>query len=405
MTFEEAKAKLVKYGQEQLLKYYDQLNEEQKADLIAQIEQTDFSVLTAKTFENEDNKITPIKALTVDEIAKEAEEDKKVGLEYIRQGKVAILLLAGGMGTRLGSDNPKGMYNIGVTKELSIFECQFQNIMKVVEEAGAYPYFFIMTSPKNDAKTRAYLKEKNYFGYDPEKIKFFIQSMAPIVDMNGKVLLEDKAQIALSPNGNGGWFSSLANAGLLPIVQDNGIEYFNIYAVDNVLQSIADPVFVGATVRRGYPCGAKVIKKAYPEEGLGVMCYLNNQPAVVEYYELSDELRYAKGEDGEYLYYYGVILNYLFGVKELMTILDADFPMHKAFKKCAYINDNNEIVKPTEPNAYKFETLATDMVKLMNNCLPFEVVREKEFAPVKNLTGKDSVDSARELLKLNNREI
>lgn len=405
MTFENAKEKLEKYGQAHLLKYYDELSEEDKKDLLEQIEVTDFSVLTAKAFENEDNKITPIKALTVAEIEKEKEEDKKIGLEYIRAGKVGLLLLAGGMGTRLGSDNPKGMYNIGITKELCIFECQMNNIMDVVKEAGAYPYLFIMTSPKNDAKTRAFFKEKNYFGYEADKVKFFVQSMAPIVDMNNNVLLENKHQIALSPNGNGGWFSSLVNAGLLPLVEETGIEIFNIYAVDNVLQRIGDPVFIGATVRRNMLCGAKVIKKAYPEEGLGVMCYLNDQPSVVEYYELSDELRYAKGEDGEYLYYFGVILNYLFNVKKLKEILDAEFPMHKAFKKVAYLNENGETVTPTEPNAYKFETLATDMVKLMETCLPFECVREKEFAPVKNLTGKDSVDSARELLKLNGVEL
>lgn len=405
MNLLQAQEKLKKYHQEHLLKYFDELSEEGKQDLLDQIESVDFSVIDMKTFETGDAKISPIKVLTRDDILKEEVEDKELGLKYLRENKVALLLLAGGMGTRLGSSNPKGMYNVGLTKELYIFECQINNILDVVKEAGVYPYLFIMTSPKNDLATRNFFKEKNYFGYEKEKIHFFIQNMAPIVDLNGKVLLEDKGQIALSPNGNGGWFTSFVNAGLMSIVNETGIEYFNIYAVDNVLQRIGDPTFIGATLKRNIACGSKVIKKAFPEEGLGVMCLANDKPAIVEYYELSDEMRYAKGEDGEYLYYYGVILNYLFSVKNLLEIMNTSLPLHKAFKKCAYLSDNGEIIKPCEPNAYKFETLAVDIVKLMDSCLPYEVIREKEFAPIKNLTGVDSVESARELLKLNGIEL
>ncbi len=401
MNLEQAKAKLAKYNQEHLLKYYDELNAEQKQDLLDQVESTDFSVIGQKTFEAKVTEITPIKVLTLNEIAKEEKEDKEYGLECLRTNKVALLLVAGGMGTRLGSSNPKGMYNVGLTRELYIFECQINNILDVVKEAGVYPYLFIMTSPKNDVATRNFFMEKNYFGYDASKVHFFIQNMAPIVDMNGKVLLEEKGQIALSPNGNGGWFTSFVNSGLMEIVKKEGIEYFNLYAVDNVLQRIADPVFIGATLKGKYSCGAKVIKKANPYEGLGVMCLANNRPAIVEYYELTDDMRFAKDEQGEYIYYYGVIMNYLFSVNNLLRIMNESLPLHKAFKKCAYIDEEGNKVTPTEPNAYKYEALAVDLVKLMDSCLPYEVVRNKEFAPIKNLTGVDSVESARELLKEN----
>ncbi len=406
MNYNEAKAKLEKYGQTQLLRFYDELSKEDKKDLIAQVESTDFSVLEkAASEEYNEPDVSPMKTLTLGEIAKEEEEDRKVGLKALKDGKVAMLLLAGGMGTRLGSENPKGMYNVGLTHELYIFECQMKTLLKRVNECGNYIHLFIMTSPKNDAKTRAFFKEKNFFGYKGEYVHFFIQDMAPIVGNDGKVLLEGKHTIACSPNGNGGWFTSLCNAGLYDIIEKEHIEYINVYAVDNVLQQIADPVFVGATMRRGCDCGAKVIRKANPDEKVGVICYDHGHPSITEYYELTDELRNAKDANGEYLYNFGVILNYLFKVTELVKIVGASFPLHKAFKKAAYVDEKGELVNPTEPNAYKYEMLVLDMIKLLNTCLSFEVDRQKEFAPIKNLHGVDSVDSARELLKLNGVEL
>ena len=403
--FECMKAKLEKYGQQHLLRYYDELTEDQKAALLAQIDDTDFSVVRVGKSDEVRGVITPIPCTELDEINARRDEYEAAGLEEIRAGKVGAVLLAGGMGTRLGSDGPKGVYNIGVTRDLYIFECLFRNLMDVTDKAGNPIHLFVMTSDKNHDATVSFLNEKNYFGYDPSMIWFFKQEMAPAADYNGKVYLEDKFRLSTSPNGNGGWYSSMAKGGMLDIVRENGIEWLNVFAVDNVLQRIADPVFIGATKLANCVVGAKVIKKAAPDERVGVICLEDGHPSVVEYYELTDEMMNAKTEDGKPAYNFGVILNYLFHVPELSAIVDAKMPLHVVEKKIPCLDADGNLFKPEKPNGYKYETLILDMIHLLDSCLVFEVERKREFAPIKNPTGIDSVESARELLRLNGVEL
>ena len=179
----------------------------------------------------------------------------------------------------------------------------------------------------------------------------------------------------------------------------------NVFAVDNVLKIMVDPCFIGAIIESGRQCGAKVVSKAAPEERVGVMCLEDGKPSIVEYYEMTDEMRTRREEDGTLSYNWGVILNYVFRTDKLNDILGMHLPLHRAFKKIKYLDENGNIVIPEEPNAYKFETLVLDMVKLQDSCLAYEVEREKEFAPVKNKEGVDSVDTARDLLKLNGVEL
>lgn len=403
--FECMKAKLEKYGQQHLLRYYDELTEDQKAALLAQIDDTDFSVVRVGKSDEVRGVITPIPCTELDEINARRDEYEAAGLEEIRAGKVGAVLLAGGMGTRLGSDGPKGVYNIGVTRDLYIFECLFRNLMDVTDKAGNPIHLFIMTSDKNHDATVSFLNEKNYFGYDGSFVHFFRQEMAPAADYNGKVYLEDKFRLSTSPNGNGGWYSSMAKGGMLDIVRKSGIEWLNVFAVDNVLQRIADPVFIGATKLANCVVGAKVIKKAAPDERVGVICLEDGHPSVVEYYELTDEMMNAKTEDGKPAYNFGVILNYLFRVPELSAIVDAKMPLHVVEKKIPCLDADGNLFKPEKPNGYKYETLILDMIHLLDSCLVFEVERKREFAPIKNPTGIDSVESARELLRLNGVEL
>ena len=193
----------------------------------------------------------------------------------------------------------------------------------------------------------------------------------------------------------------MKNAGLLDFVEKQGIEWMNVFAVDNVLQRIADPCFVGATIEKNCTVGAKVVRKNAPDEKVGVMCLEDGRPSIVEYYELTEDLMNARDENGDPAYNFGVILNYLFYVPELIRISDRQLPLHIVEKKIPYLNEAGELVKPEAPNGYKFENLVLDMIHQMSSCLPFEVVREKEFAPIKNKTGVDSVESARALLKKN----
>ena len=317
MNLEEAKLKLSKYGQEQILRYYDELSDDEKAALLKQIDKTDMEVLSAIEHKSElvkKGEITPLGAMELDEIEADYDTFKNTGVEAIKAGKVGAILLAGGMGTRLGSDNPKGMYNVGVNKELYIFECLINNLMDVVKETGTYIHLFVMTSEKNNDATVSFFEEKDFFGYKSEYVHFFKQEMAAATDYDGKIYLEEKGRMATSPNGNGGWYISLKKAGLTEVLEKNGIEWLNVFAVDNVLQRIADPVFIGATIEKHCAVGSKVVRKAAPDEKVGVMCLEDGKPSIVEYYELTKEMMDAKNAKGDPAYNFGVILNYLFRV-------------------------------------------------------------------------------------------
>lgn len=404
MTLEQAKAKLAQYGQEHVLKYYDEISEAQKLELLDQIDATDMSILEACKHKEDLAKkgaISPLAAMELDEIAQNAESFTKTGIEAIKAGKVGAVLLAGGMGTRLGSDNPKGMYNVGITKELYIFQCLINNLMDVVKQADAWIPLFVMTSDKNNEATVSFLKEHDFFGYNAEYVYFFKQEMAAATDYEGKIYLEEKGKLSTSPNGNGGWFISMKNNGLLDVVHNRGIEWLNVFAVDNVLQRIADPCFVGATIQKNCVVGSKVVRKNAPDEKVGVMCLEDGKPSIVEYYELTDELMNAKDAKGNPAYNFGVILNYLFKVADLEAMMANNMPLHIVEKKIPYLDEAGNLVKPEAPNGYKFESLVLDMIHQMDSCLPYEVVRNKEFAPIKNKTGVDSVESARALLQEN----
>lgn len=255
-----------------------------------------------------------------------------------------------------------------------------------------------MTNIKNKDETVAFLKKHNFFGYPEEFITFYIQDMTPSVSYEGKLLMEAPDQLSLSPNGNGGWFSSMVKAGLLQSLHDRQIDWINVFAVDNVLQKIADPIFIGATIATNHLCGAKVVRKANPEERVGVLCLEDGRPSIVEYYEMTEEMLHARNDDGNLSYSFGVILNYLFRLDIMEEIVKRELPIHVVKKKIPYYTVDGNYIEPGEPNGYKFEELALDLVHLFDNCLPFEVVREKEFAPIKNASGDDSIDTARELL-------
>ena len=197
----------------------------------------------------------------------------------------------------------------------------------------------------------------------------------------------------------------MAVAGVVEDVHARGIEWLNIFAVDNVLQRIADPVFVGATIDSGRVSGAKVVRKADPNEKVGVLCLEDGKPSIVEYYEMTEEIINSREANGELSYNFGVILNYLFRVDKLEDIMNAKMPVHVVEKKIPYIDKEGTYFKPETPNGYKFELLVLDMIHLLDNCLSFEVVRNREFAPIKNKTGVDSIESARELMRENGIEL
>lgn len=408
MTENELSSILKEHGQEHIFAAYQKLDEEGKKKLAAQVERIDWSIVAMANHEElkqERGKLEPLSALEVTEIEKDKERYSKIGIDAIKAGKIGAVLLAGGQGTRLGSDGPKGKYNIGITKDIYIFERLIRNLLDVTDKAGCFVPLYVMTSDKNHDETISFFEEKNYFGYPKDFVKFFKQEMAPSVDFNGKLYMESADSLSLSPNGNGGWFYSMAVTGVLKDVKARGVEWLNIFAVDNVLQRIADPVFVGATLNSGCVSGAKVVRKADPHEKVGVLCLEDGKPSIVEYYEMTDEIINSREPNGDLSYNFGVILNYLFRVDMLEKIMNEKMPVHVVEKKIPYMTENGVYVNPETPNGYKFELLVLDMIHLLDNCLSFEVVRDYEFAPIKNKTGVDSVESAQALLKKNGVEL
>ena len=395
---------LKEHGQEHIFEAYQKLDDKGKEKLAAQIGRIDWSIVEMaghKELSQERGKLEPLSALEVTQIEENKAKYEEIGLGAIRAGKVGAVLLAGGQGTRLGSDGPKGKYNIGLTKEIYIFERLIRNLMDVTDKAGCFVPLYVMTSDKNHDETTAFFEEKNYFGYPKDFVKFFKQEMAPSVDFQGKLYMESADSLSLSPNGNGGWFYSMEVTGVLKDVKARGVEWLNIFAVDNVLQRIADPVFVGATIDSGCVSGAKVVRKADPEEKIGVLCLEDGKPSIVEYYEMTEEIINSREANGELSYNFGVILNYLFRVDQLEEISSQKMTVHVVEKKIPFIDEKGVLVKPESPNGYKFELLVLDMIHMFDNCLSYEVVRDYEFAPIKNKTGVDSVESARALLQKN----
>ncbi len=375
---------------------------EEKEALKKRLDAIDWSLLEhieRKETINERGVFAPLEAVEIDEIRAREAEFREIGIQTIKDGKVGAVLLAGGQGTRLGLDKPKGTLNIGINRELYLFEQLMHNLMDVTNEADAYVPLYIMTSNINYNDTKSFFEEHAYFGYPKDFVIFFVQEMVPACDHEGRVYMESLTEVAMSPNGNGGWFGSMVRAGLLDDIHARGIEWINVFAVDNCLQRIADPLFVGATIAYGRESGAKVVRKATPDEKVGVLCTEDGKPSIAEYYEMTEEMATARKANGDLLYGFGVILNYLFSEKKLEEIADARMPIHVVEKKIPYMDVDGSHVKPEQPNGYKFETLVLDMVHMMNDCLPYEVDRAREFAPIKNLHGVDSLDSARELMK------
>ena len=399
-----AKEILEKYGQEHLLKFYSELSDEKKSKLLDDILTIDFKQLqelyeSTKMKQNYENgKIEPIAYKSKENLSKE-ELDKytKIGEEAIRQGKLAVVTMAGGQGTRLGHSGPKGTYDIGLASHKSIFEILCDNFKEAKEKYQVTIPWYLMTSEENNDDTIAFFEQNNYFGYPKEAVKFFKQGTLPMIDTNGKVLLNEEKMIKQAADGHGGVFEAMRKNGIIYDMSQKGIEWVFISGVDNVLVKPIDAVLTGLATDEGMLMAAKSIVKAGPDEKVGVFCKKDGKPYVVEYIDISEEMANQRNENGELVYGESHILCNQFNIKILEKLASNKLPYHVAFKKASYINENGEIVKPEQPNAYKFESFLFDAFSLLPDIAILRVKREEEFAPVKNATGVDSAESAREL--------
>lgn len=401
-----AKEILAKYGQEHLLKKYNELSEKEQNKLLDEILTMDFrqieelykSTKTKVNFENDS--LEPISHITKSELSKEQlEEYKNIGEQVIKQGKLAVVTMAGGQGTRLGHNGPKGTYDLGLPSHKSIFEILCDNLKLAKETYNVDIPWYLMTSDENNDETVEFFEKNNYFGYPKTAVHFFKQGKLPMLDTNGKILLDETGMIKQAADGHGGIFEAMRKNAVIYNMKEQGIEWIFVGGVDNVLVKMVDPVLTGLVVKDKNLVAGKSVVKACPEEKVGVFCKKNNRPSVIEYIEISKELSEALDENSELLYGESHILCNQFNISLLEKISENKLPYHIALKKAKYLDENGNVVEPSQPNAYKFEAFIFDAFSLADNMSILRVKREEEFAPVKNATGVDSPETARELYK------
>ena len=403
--FEQVEKILRKTGQEHLLKQYERLTDDKKKqEFLNSILTIDFDAIneiylnSKKNITNKDFTIEPIKFIDKERIdEKEYIEYEKLGKEIIKNGKLAVVTMAGGQGTRLGHTGPKGTFDLGLGNHKSIFEILCDTLKAENERYGVSVPWYIMTSDENNAETVEFFEKNNYFGYNKGDIFFFTQSKLPMVDTEGKCLIDEKGNIKEAADGHGGIFKSILKGGALYDMQSRGIEWVFIGGVDNVLVKPVDPVLIGLSIKDNVEAAGKSIIKANPHEKVGIFCKKDGRPSVIEYSEISDELAEERLENGELKYAESHILCNLFSLNAINKIASIDLPYHVAFKKAKYIDNDGNLIISDNPNAYKFESFIFDAFEKLDDLVVLRVKRENEFAPVKNAEGEDSPETARKL--------
>ena len=400
---------LKKYGQEHLLSQYEKLSEENKSKLLDEILTLDFNQIEElykrinQTVDFANSKIEPIgytdKSAMSDNELKHYEE---IGLKAIKEGKLAVVTMAGGQGTRLGHSGPKGTYDIGLDSHKSLFELLADGIKEEAKKYDVTIPWFIMTSRENNEETVKFFEKNKFFGYQKDKnIFFFKQGELPMVDTEGKILIGEDGLVKEAADGHGGIYEALVKNGMTKKMKELGVEWVFIGGVDNCLVKMVDPVLMGIAIDKNVSVAGKSIVKANPHEKVGVFCKKNGKPYVIEYSEITDEMAEAVDKDGELLYGESHILCNLFRIDAIERMGSNPLPYHIAYKKAKYIDKKGDLVEPESPNAYKFEAFLFDAFGEVDEMAVLRVKREEEFAPVKNAdsAGVDCPRTARELYK------
>ncbi len=399
---EAVKPKLKKYGQEHLLKFYDNLDENKKEKLLKQIENIDFELINSlydstKGNAKKDNaKIEPIDFIDKYKLNDKYKYYEEIGKKAIKAGELAVVTMAGGQGTRLGHSGPKGTFDIGLDSHKSLFELLCDSIKEEAKKYDVQISWFIMTSKENNKDTIEFFKKNKYFGYE-KNIYFFIQGELPMIDTEGKILIGEDGLIKLAADGHGGVYESLVKSNMVNKMKELGCKWVFIGGVDNCLAKMVDPVLMGIAIDKNVTAAGKSVVKANPHEKVGAFCKKNGKPSVVEYSEITDEMAEAVDENGELLYGESHILCNLFSVDAIERMGSNPLPYHIAFKKATYIDKDGNKVVPTSPNAFKFEAFLFDAFGEVDDMAILRVKREEEFAPVKNASGVDSPETARKL--------
>ena len=411
--YEELMQKLETYHQEHLLGFIDELDEQAKQELISQLEAIDFAELDDlinKYVTSEYNPVLPenISPAPYFQINPENDEQQALykkaeikGKELLSQGKVAALTVAGGQGSRLGFDGPKGSYPVTPVKSKTLF-CYFaESLLRAGEKFGSPIPWYIMTSMVNDQQTKDFFKENNFFGMDSSLVTFFAQGTMPAIGNDGKVLLKSKSSLALAPDGHGGTLLALKNSAALDDMEKRGIEHISYFQVDNPLVSVVNPFFLGLHSLQEAEISARALIKTGPFEKLGNFCMVDGRLEIIEYSDMPTELAEARDDLGRLKFRAGSPAIHILKREFVERLTDGGklhLPWHRADKKVPCINASGETVDPESPNAVKLETFIFDAIPMAEKTMILEGKREEEFAPVKNKTGVDSAETCRAML-------
>ena len=393
------------YNQEHVIKLLEKLDEEKKAELIEQINHIDFHQImelydnTKKEIEIKENKIEPLPYLDKAKLTQEEKEEfQKLGEEIIKNNQYAVVTMAGGQGTRLGHQGPKGTFKLDVYgKGKYLFEILAENLKETNREYNVSIPWYIMTSRENNEQTVEFLEKNNYFGYKKEDVIIFTQSELPLVDTEGKLLINKDMKIKEASDGNGGTYSSLRASGCLADMKERGIKWVFIGSVDNALLKMTDAMLLGMAIKKGVQIASKSVVKANPHEKVGVFCKMNGHPKVIEYTELPEKMAEEVDNNGELKYGESHIMCNLYTIDAIEKISKEPLMYHSAFKKNSYIDEEGKEVIPDEPNSYKFESFIFDAFEFFDDIAILRGKREDDFAPVKNKEGVDSPRTAKEL--------
>lgn len=395
-------------GQQHVFRWWNGLSHAEKEHLLGQITSIDFPLIEKlfsanlqKSSSTAYGKLVPPGMIPVASTSVEktlAEMAHQIGESALRRGEVAVLTVAGGDGTRLGGNGPKGVLPIAPISGKSIFQLHAEKIRALQNRYRTSIPWYIMASETNNRATQDFFMSHNFFGLEPQMVEFFTQGMLPVVDCRGKVLMNSPSSIIMSPNGHGGSIIALRDKGMVADMKRRGIAYLFYHQVDNVLIRMADPVFLGYHVGNQAEMSLKVVRKRHCEEKVGIVGSIDGGLQVIEYSELSREDMYARNEDGSIRHSAGNIAVHIMNIEFLEKVYQREnsLPYHAAFKRVPYLGENGRMIHPHENNAIKFESFIFDILKHIEKPTLMEVVREDEFSPVKNMEGENSPATAKQ---------
>jgi UDP-N-acetylglucosamine/UDP-N-acetylgalactosamine diphosphorylase len=409
-----AAAVLQKFGQSHVLRFWGTLSNWSRQQMLAQIRSIDFDLMARmateyiKTNANELN-ARELKPAPVISIAHQRQSPKDVserrmdGEKFLRSGRLAALLVAGGQGSRLGFEGPKGALPIGPVSNKPLFQLHAEKLLAGARRYGVALPWYIMTSETNDAETKDFFQSHNFFGLRQQDVFFFKQGEMPALDAGGKLILDAPDHIFMNPDGHGGTLRALQKSGALKDMQRRGIEEIFYFQVDNVLLNMCDPLFIGYHLHAEAEMSAKVCAKRDAAEKMGLMGMIDGRMAVIEYSDMRDEDKKALLPDGTLKYKYGNLAIHLLKRSFIERELgDSEgnkssgrLPWHLAHKRIPYIDDGGNLVNPSQPNGYKFETFIFDALGDARRVVCMEVDRRDEFSGVKNAEGEDSPATAK----------